>query len=183
MTVALVNTTERAKSHPVASECLMQTGLRCLPRDEGRLAPYPEVQASGGDQEEVELRLLYRNRRVFAVGHGCAVDWKHDGQEAEWIAAEWLPSVLVPDLAVRPADASLPVLSIDGIAELEDTGSPPAWTPSWRRTGHGSQVFRRHPRIPAPCGGGPWCDDPTVGGDGGPDDLRHPLSRTRPARA
>lgn len=38
---------------------------------------YPD-RAYGDDPEERSLQFLYRNKKVFGVGHGCACDWLQD---------------------------------------------------------------------------------------------------------
>ena len=52
--------------------------------------PYPEAEQSDRDEEEQSIDLLYRKRRTFAIGHGCAADWgkPHDGTEG--IAVDWV---------------------------------------------------------------------------------------------
>ncbi|MET4158452.1 helicase-related protein [Agromyces sp. PvR057] len=40
------------------------------------IEPYPEVSSPDLDDEEQSIELLYRNKRTFAVGHGCAASWE-----------------------------------------------------------------------------------------------------------
>lgn len=37
--------------------------------------PYPERQSRSKDDDDTSKRLLYRHRKNYAVGHGCAIDW------------------------------------------------------------------------------------------------------------
>ena len=59
-----------AKKHP--DLCLFQSAMSCS--DESGLAPYPQGGVSVSE-EDLELSFRYRNKPVFAIGHGVAVDW------------------------------------------------------------------------------------------------------------
>lgn len=48
-------------------------------------------------EEELEYELLYRDKRTFAVGHGCAASWSGvDANRAEVIKTDCLPIAEVP---------------------------------------------------------------------------------------
>lgn len=50
-------------------------------------------------KEEEELSLLYRHRRVFAVGHGCSADWSAaDGDDS----CNRIEVRIIPEYEVRP---------------------------------------------------------------------------------
>ena len=78
-------------------------------------APFVEYRARGevtDDEEEAGLALLYRNRRAFAVGHGCATDWTlASSDRASLITTTALPSVIVPP--VRPRSKHESFLDMD----------------------------------------------------------------------
>lgn len=48
------------------------------------------------DDESAELRLRYRNRRIYAVGHGMAADWDTDQQLCTRVWLEPVPAQIVP---------------------------------------------------------------------------------------
>ena len=48
------------------------------------------------DDELWNFELLYRTRKAFAAGHGCAVQWEStDGRRASRIWTEWVPEAEV----------------------------------------------------------------------------------------
>ena len=88
------------------------------------ILPYPTADPL--DSEERSQELLYRDKLTFAVGHGCAADWRRSGAPtaAESVSAECLPVFetpsTTPDIRCssgRPLVA--PVRSLAGI----DAGS------------------------------------------------------------
>lgn len=80
VTMSLINAkTSKGGGPPSGSDCFYQVGF--VVRDPDGLAIFREYSAgvrSVTDQEEASLQLLYRSRRAYAVGHGCAADW--DGE-------------------------------------------------------------------------------------------------------
>lgn len=110
--------------------CLHQVGLRCKP-SAGEIREYPSLSLLSGDPEEQELRLLYRDARIYAVGHGCAAVWRGGGDLGGIadVSTEFMPSHEVAPLTSdvgehrdvlllrRLADERLPVGRLK--AELE----------------------------------------------------------------
>lgn len=54
---------------------LYQVDLSAHPTEGGRILEYDASHAIDTDPEERELHLRYRDRKVFAVGHGMAAGW------------------------------------------------------------------------------------------------------------
>jgi hypothetical protein len=119
ITIVLVNTTAGSGS----AAALLQAGFEVRAQGGARIEPYPEDHAAGAsDDEEASIALLYRHKRTFAIGHGCAADWDEaaDGAVAS-VRAEPLPayevSSLTPDVfeAVngqrRPVQVSMAALA------------------------------------------------------------------------
>lgn len=68
---------------------------------------YPDHKY-GEEAEERSLRFLYRNRKVFAVGHGCSCDWQE--QTPGRCARIWTESL--PTFELRPIEhVDLPDIS------------------------------------------------------------------------
>ena len=84
----------------------------------GTLSEYPRVDPSLLTEEEQELELQYRNRKIYAVGHGSGVDWQIADGVAK-IRTEFLPSINVPLVTTTIAGAGDQAL---GLALLSTTG-------------------------------------------------------------
>lgn len=55
---------------------LYQNELKLSSENVDLIIPYEERTASTDTDEEREMKLLYRKKRVFAIGHGTAVKWE-----------------------------------------------------------------------------------------------------------
>ena len=118
ITVTLVNAGMRGAEPDVPpEECLFQVGLR-LDTKSGILE-YPSVALLSRDPEEQELRLLYRESRTFAIGHGCAVDWWGDRADAKSsIATVLMPKSLVRGVTQKArGDLDTEVLTVARLAD------------------------------------------------------------------
>lgn len=107
VTVALVNNT--AGSGP--SSALFQMGFTVTAMNGLIIEPYPEVEPLDSDEEEQSIELLYRNKRTYAIGHGCAAEWDAEGQSPmAWVRADPLPAYevvsLTPDVFVTNASGT-----------------------------------------------------------------------------
>lgn len=85
------------------------------------IEPYPDVEQPDSDEEEESIALLYRNRRTFAIGHGCAATWvdaaADDGvPTVPYVAADALPTYevtsLTPDVFEENADGTRTSVSV-----------------------------------------------------------------------
>ncbi len=77
VTVSLYNSKIVSSEKPIsASDCFYQVGFRVVTANNQNIfRPYQELETVSKDPEEISLRLLFRNRHSFGVGHGCAVNW------------------------------------------------------------------------------------------------------------
>jgi hypothetical protein len=94
VTFTLINGTQMSGNSPKDAECFFQSGFIVEDWDGGRcFLEYPEREGLEGDEEEESLRLLYRHRKTFAVGHGCAVAWPDEEEtSALRIETDTLPA-------------------------------------------------------------------------------------------
>ena len=68
----------------------------------GRILELPRLDASMMSDEELELELQYKDRKIFAVGHGAAVDWEVEANHTPRIWSEFMPAVEMPALSTNP---------------------------------------------------------------------------------
>jgi hypothetical protein len=131
VTVAVVNQSDGTGP----GKALFQVG--CMVTAGGALAfePYPEAEQVDQDEEEQSIDLLYRNRRTYAIGHGCAAEWDAGPEgTVSRVRSESLPAYevtgLTPDVYVTdpggnraPVTVSMAALasgSAEGRAQVED---------------------------------------------------------------
>ena len=79
---------------------LFEARLECVVEG-GELVEYPRVDPSLLTDEEQELELQYREQRIFAVGHGAAVDWEVEPGRAARVRSDFMPRAEVPMMTVE----------------------------------------------------------------------------------
>ena len=125
VTVSLCNAQELAASaigrdlvYERAEKTLFEASLRCV-IDVGDVGVYPRVDRSLLDQEEQEIELQYAHRHIYAIGHGCAANWKgKDGKVVE-LRSETMPAVEVPQMTADTGSGGDPVLSLARLADID----------------------------------------------------------------
>ena len=83
----------------------------------GRLVEYPRVDPSLLSDEERELELQYRDRHVYALGHGAAVDWDTESGDVPHIWSEFMPATEVHIVAGASHSEHDEALSMRRLAE------------------------------------------------------------------
>ena len=125
VTVTMVNRGElarnaapRQKAIERVDKSLFEARLECAVKG-GQLVEYPRVDPSLLTEEEQELELQYRDRRIYAVGHGAAVDWEVPAEGVPRIRSEFIPYVEVPITtnAIGEGDGRENVLEFGRLAE------------------------------------------------------------------
>ncbi len=116
LTVALINRHESTTGQADNKKCFFQVELRLRAADQSApFLEYPDKEGESLDKEEESLRLLYRHRKTYAVGHGCAADWNEvDEDRADMIQSDIIPSYEIkpivptsfPDLDLKMYDLS-----------------------------------------------------------------------------
>lgn len=126
VTVSLCNTqdlsdkeTGRDYVFERAKKTLFEASLRCV-IDSGEIGVYPRVDRSLLDPEEQEIELQYKDRRIYAVGHGCAANWELKGGKVVELRSETMPLVEVPQMTADTGSGGEPVLSLARLAEIHD---------------------------------------------------------------
>ncbi|MFC2993410.1 helicase-related protein [Halomonas tibetensis] len=81
---------------------LFEVELACF-IESGAVGRYPKVEFNLLDAEEQELELQYKSRTIYAIGHGCAVEWREDEKGVREIRSEFMPVVEVPQVTADVA--------------------------------------------------------------------------------
>ena len=80
---------------------LFETYLSCTVTA-GQILPLPRPDVSMMTESEQELELQYMDRKIFAVGHGTAVDWQVISESVPQVWSEFMPTVEMPALQTNP---------------------------------------------------------------------------------
>ena len=117
LTVALINRHVTTTGRTDNSKCFFQVELQLQAADQSApFLEYPDREGESLDQEEDTLRLLYRHRKTYAIGHGCAADWNEvNDDRADKIRSDVIPSYEIkpivptslPDINLRMYDLSM----------------------------------------------------------------------------
>ena len=100
-----------------AERSLFEARLECEV-ESGELAEYPRVDPALLTDEEQEIELRYRGRRIYAIGHGAAADWSLEPDRPPRIWSEHMPAVDVPRVTTR-------VAGIDDVLVMHDVAEAP----------------------------------------------------------
>ena len=106
LTVTLCNRSELDPQAPPfqrtrdrVGKCLFEARLECAV-ERGQLIEYPRVDPSLLTHEERELELQYRERRIYAIGHGAAASWEVPACGEARIWTDFMPETEVPMMTV-----------------------------------------------------------------------------------
>lgn len=100
-----------------AGKTLFEASLRCV-IDAGEVGAYPRVDRSLLDEEEQEIELQYTRRHVYAIGHGCAAEWKVESSKVIEIYSDTMPAVEVPQMTADTGARGDPVLSLARLSDI-----------------------------------------------------------------
>ena len=115
ITISLINKSITEGEKFVTDKCFFQVSFAVTSSDaKDCFIEYPEKKGESLDDEELALRLLYRHRKTFAVGHGCAADWEETGERAFSVSTAVLPVYdvkpivpnILPDLTLSMLELS-----------------------------------------------------------------------------
>lgn len=98
------------------------------------IEPYPEVELPDRDDEEQSIDLLYRNKRTYATGHGCAAEWE-GGSDAPVLLVR---AVALPGYEVVSLTPNIYLTDDDGNYRLDDEGRRQALTVSMKALADGT---------------------------------------------
>lgn len=105
LTFVLVNEIKATGSWSDDKYILYQNELKLTTDNENLVAPYKERTRASDTDEEKELNLLYRKKRIFGIGHGVSVEWESktgDSSEIEKVSevnTSVIPTYEMPQIA------------------------------------------------------------------------------------
>ncbi|HCV02738.1 MAG TPA: hypothetical protein DG048_08840, partial [Pseudoalteromonas sp.] len=126
VTVSLSNISSQPKEEKeserdaTAKNSIFQAELKCFISSDS-LKDYPRVSHALLSEEEQELELRYKDERVYAIGHGVAVDWRVGEKTTEFFS-DFMPTVEVPQVTANAGKANK-VLSFSFLKSIESDRS------------------------------------------------------------
>lgn len=98
-----------------ASRTLFEVKFDCF-IDHGVVGDYPRVEYSLLNEEEQEIELQYKHRKIYAIGHGSAVDWREKDGKVTEISSDFMPVVEVPQVTADVAGGDNQILQMAHLA-------------------------------------------------------------------
>ncbi|PZT98806.1 MAG: helicase [Gordonia sp. (in: high G+C Gram-positive bacteria)] len=132
VTVAVVNNV--IGSGPASA--LFQMGFTVTAAENLLIEPYVEVELPDRDEEEQSIDLLYRNKRTYAIGHGCAAEW----EGGEKSSVPFVTAVALPAYEVVSVTPNLYLTDDEGKYLLDEKGQRRAVTVSMRELAEGTSA-------------------------------------------
>lgn len=91
-----------------AINMLYQVSLAVSPGGTGTIHEYDMRRGFDIDDESAELRLRFRNRKVYAVGHGMAADWTISNGVCRQVRLDPVPHFVVPNVETTAFEDGTP---------------------------------------------------------------------------
>ncbi|UGT42004.1 hypothetical protein LTV02_00800 [Nocardia yamanashiensis] len=104
---------------------LFQVALKVRPAPDAEILEYDTARAYDIDDESAELRLRFRNRKVYAVGHGMAADWECEAGRCLSVFLTPVPSFVVPNVETTGFAANTEEARALRLSELASIDSSP----------------------------------------------------------
>ncbi|MFE2298462.1 helicase-related protein [Streptomyces sp. NPDC059445] len=104
---------------------LFQVRLRVAPSAGAQILEYQSIRSLDSDEEAAELRLRYRKRKVYAVGHGMAAEWGFTDDRCTEVYLESVPAFVVPSVETTGFDKGTAEARSLELAHLEQIDSDP----------------------------------------------------------
>ena len=116
LTISLINCSIAGKDHRISDQSILFQNRLKVESVPGIFTPFREKISGTDTVEEDELRLLYRDQKTFAIGHGCSVVWEAETEEPGFVCTSFLPEFEVPPVN--------PTSSVEiSMYELSDEGN------------------------------------------------------------
>ncbi|MFE3194700.1 helicase-related protein [Nocardia sp. NPDC059240] len=101
---------------------LFQVRLEVTPADGAQILEYDTARTFDIDAESAELRLRFRNRKTFAVGHGMAADWDTESGRCTKVFLTPMPAFVVPSVettAFKKDSVEVRALRLDVLSRMD----------------------------------------------------------------
>lgn len=101
---------------------LFQVALNVMPEPGGQVLEYDTSRSFDLDAESAELRLRYRDRKVYAVGHGMAADWEFTDGHCTRVSLDPVPAFVVPAVETTGFDTEsdeAKALRLDNLSRID----------------------------------------------------------------
>ncbi|WP_062378858.1 helicase-related protein [Demequina pelophila] len=105
-----------------SASVLYQVGLEVKPDPAGAMMEYSTAHCANLDDEAEELRFRFRNRKVYAAGHGMAANWREEEGICTSVFLEPVPAFVTPAIkttAFEPGAAEERSLGLDFLAAID----------------------------------------------------------------
>lgn len=99
-TVSLINTSETSQSQNDHKLSYFQASVKITAQSKAKVfEDMGRTEFASDDPEEMSLKLLFRNKRFFATGHGCSAEWISSDDKATQVNSVTIPRHVVPQMS------------------------------------------------------------------------------------
>ncbi|MCC5912721.1 MAG: helicase [Clostridiaceae bacterium] len=122
-TITLINIKE-SKKEKSNEDAFFQVGFSVKPADHNiQFLDYNMYNVISDDPEEKVSALLFRNKKTYAAGHGCAVSWESEASDnIKKLKTESIPFSEVPQMKFDIEEIEDEVKSVLSMKHLSDLG-------------------------------------------------------------
>ncbi|WP_042369556.1 helicase-related protein [Streptacidiphilus neutrinimicus] len=104
---------------------LFQVHLSVSASAGAEILEYDTTRSIDTDPETAELRLRYRNKKVYAVGHGMAASWEFTEGRCTRAFLEPVPAFVVPTVETTAFDEATPEAKALALEHLQEIDTEP----------------------------------------------------------
>lgn len=121
LTFTLINTTTGSPENIRNENCFFQVSFS-VDSKEKCFTPYRVASSKADKDDEKSNHLLFRNKKTFAVGHGCSPKWYDSETElTNSIEAEVIPSYEIKPILPRMLDIELRMFDFSDLTDKDIT--------------------------------------------------------------
>tara|TARA_X000000950_G_scaffold122816_1_gene154029 strand:+ start:5157 stop:8606 length:3450 start_codon:yes stop_codon:yes gene_type:complete len=91
----------------IVNDCLFQVYLELSVNNENTFLQVDYLTSQLNDEEIKEQELLYRNKKRFSYGHGCATDWEENYKDKNRVSCNKIFSSFIPCYEIKPVEGRI----------------------------------------------------------------------------